>query len=192
MNRTMSNALAIDSAAAWDAGWWLAAERRYSPNFNARPEGTTVDLVVLHHISLPPGVFGGDEVAAFFENRLNPCGNAELEAIVHLQVSAHFFLRRGGLLQQFVSCDDRAWQAGVSCWHGRHACNDYSIGIEIEGDAVQPFTAAQYKALDPLLAAIAARYPVRAVTTHSEIAAGRKVDPGPTFDFSRLARRWAV
>ena len=148
LNRTMNNALAIDPAAAWDAGWWLAAERRYSPNFNARPEGTTVDLVVLHHISLPPGVWG-DEVAGLFENRLNPCGNAELEAIVHLQVSAHFFCAAAGLLQQFVSCDDRAWQTGVSCWHGRHACNDYSIGIEIEGDAVQPFTTAQYAGAGP-------------------------------------------
>ncbi len=176
----------------WDAGWWLAAERRCSPNFNARPDGSTVDLVVLHHISLPPGVFGSDEVASFFENRLDPRGNAELEAIAHLQVSAHFFLRRDGSLQQFVNCDARAWQAGVSCWHGRHVCNDYSIGIEIEGDAVQPFDAAQYAQLDRLLDAIAGRYPIRAVTTHSEIAAGRKVDPGPTFDFSRLGRRWRV
>lgn len=180
------------SAPGWDAGWWLAAERRCSPNFNARPEGCAVELVVLHHISLPPGVFDGDAVAAFFENRLNPGGNVELEAIAHMQVSAHFFLRRDGSLQQFVSCDDRAWQAGISCWRGQHACNDYSIGIEIEGDAVQPFTAAQYAALDPLLAAIANHYPIRAVTTHSEIAAGRKVDPGPTFDFSRLSRRWGV
>jgi len=188
----MNSAKATDPAMAWDAGWLLAAERRYSPNFNARPHGTTVDLVVLHHISLPPGVFGGDEVAAFFENRLDPDGNAELESIAHMQVSAHFFLRRDGTVQQFVSCDDRAWQAGVSCWRGRHACNDYSIGIEIEGDAVQSFTTEQYAALDPLLAAVATRYPIRAVTTHSEIAAGRKIDPGPTFDFSRLARRWGV
>lgn len=137
-------------------------------------------------------MFGGDEVTAFFENRLDPQGNAELEAIANLRVSAHFFLRRDGSMQQFVSCDDRAWQAGVSCWRGRHACNDYSIGIEIEGDAVQPFEAEQYAALDALLAAISSRYPIRAVTTHSEIAAGRKVDPGPTFDFSRLARRWGV
>ncbi len=181
------------TAPQWDNdGWWPAAERRLSPNFNARPDGTTVDLVVLHHISLPPGIFGGDEVAAFFENRLDPRGTPELEAISHLQVSAHFFLRRDGSLQQFVSCDDRAWQAGISCWRGRQGCNDYSIGIEIEGDAVQCFEARQYVALDALLAAIGDRYPIRAVTTHSEIAAGRKLDPGPTFDFSRLARRWAV
>ena len=179
-------------APAWLDGWWTGAERRASPNFNARPPGIAVELVVLHHISLPPGVFGGDEVAAFFENRLDSRGHVELEAIAHLRVSAHFFLRRDGSLQQFVSCDDRAWQAGVSCWQGRHACNDYSIGIEIEGDAVQAFAAAQYAALDELLAAIAVRYPIRAVTTHSEIAAGRKVDPGPTFDFSRLAKRWGV
>ena len=144
----MSNARIDSAAAGWDAGWWLAAERRYSPNFNARPEGTTVDLVVLHHISLPPGVFGGDEVARAFREPAQSAGNAELEAIAHLQVSAHFFLRRGGSLQQFVSCDDRAWQAGVSCWHGRHACNDYSIGIEIEGDAVQPSRPHSTPALD--------------------------------------------
>lgn len=188
----MNSSPAIAANAAWQDGWWLAAERRCSPNFNARPDGSVIDLVVLHHISLPPGRFGGDEVGAFFENRLDPRGNLELEAIAHLQVSAHFFLRRDGSLQQFVSCDDRAWQAGVSCWRGRHACNDYSIGIELEGDAVQRFEAAQYAALDTLLAAIATRYPIRAVTTHSEIAAGRKIDPGPTFDFSRLTRRWSI
>lgn len=176
----------------WHDGWWRAAEPRASPNHDARPTDTAIDLVVLHHISLPPGVFIGEAVAAFFENRLDPAGHPALEAIRALRVSAHFFVRRDGTVQQFVSADRRAWHAGVSSWHGHPSCNDRSLGIEIEGDAEAPFTDTQYAALDLLLAAIGRRYPVSAVTTHSEIAAGRKIDPGPTFDFSRLARRWPL
>lgn len=178
----------------WDGGWWHPAKRHESPNFDLRPDGCAPSLVVLHHISLPAGRFGGDEVNALFENRLAACAEREddpetraaLTAVAMLRVSAHFFLRRDGSLTQFVSCAHRAWHAGVSCWRGRHGCNDFSLGIELEGTASVAFTDAQYAALDALLAALVARYPIRALTTHSEIAAGRKIDPGPMFDFSRL------
>lgn len=182
----------LDQVDGWRDGWWAKATRRASPNFNARAPGTAVELVVLHHISLPPGQFSGDAVTDFFENRLDTTLAPELAELAGVQVSAHFFVRRDGGVLQFVSCDDRAWHAGVSAWRGRSVCNDFSIGIEIEGDSVQPFTDAQYDALNELLPALKANYPIAAVTTHSEIAAGRKVDPGPTFDWSRLAQRWDV
>lgn len=184
--------MTFDETGAWQGGWWTGARHRASPNFDARPPATPVELVVLHHISLPAGQFDGDVVIDFFENRLDTGAHPELASLADLRVSAHFFLRRDGTVLQFVSCDDRAWHAGVSCWRGRGACNAFSIGIEIEGNERSPFTDAQYAALNPLLTAIAQAYPVTAVTSHSEIAAGRKVDPGPTFDWSRLSRRWHV
>ena len=176
----------------WHTGWWLEAERRASPNFDARPDGTAVELVVLHHISLPAGQFDGDAVVNFFENQLDIAQYPQLTELANVQVSAHFFVRRGGAVLQFVSCEDRAWHAGVSTWRGRGVCNDFSIGIEIEGDDKTPFTDAQYLALNSLLAALKTAYPIKAVTTHSEIAPGRKIDPGPTFDWSRLERHWHV
>ena len=176
----------------WHTGWWLEAERRASPNFDARPYGTAVELVVLHHISLPAGQFDGDAVVNFFENQLDVAQYPQLTELANVQVSAHFFVRRGGAVLQFVSCEDRAWHAGVSTWRGRGVCNDFSIGIEIEGDDKTPFTDAQYLALNSLLAALKTAYPIKAVTTHSEIAPGRKIDPGPTFDWSRLERHWHV
>ena len=176
----------------WNAGWWLEAERLGSPNFDGRPEGTAAELVVLHHISLPAGQFEGEAVVDFFENRLDVTRYPQLIELADIKVSAHFFVRRGGTVLQFVSCDDRAWHAGVSTWRGRAVCNDFSIGIEIEGDDKAPFTDAQYSALNALLAALKFAYPIKAVTTHSEIAPGRKIDPGPTFDWSRLDRHWHV
>ena len=176
----------------WSEGWWSAAERRVSPNFDRRPEGVVAELVVLHHISLPGGHFDGDAVIEFFQNRLDVTTRPELAELAEVKVSAHFFVRRGGTVLQFVSCDDRAWHAGVSLWRGRSVCNDFSIGIELEGDAKAPFTDAQYSALNALLAALKLAYPIKAVTTHSEIAPGRKIDPGPTFDWSRLDRCWHV
>lgn len=176
----------------WTGGWWIGATRRESPNFDARPAETEVKLVVLHHISLPAGQFDGDAVCDFFENRLDGARYPMLAELTTIRVSAHFFLRRAGEILQFVSCDHRAWHAGVSAWRGRSGCNDFSIGIEIEGDAVAPFTDRQYAALDQLLAAIKLNYPVEGVSTHSEIASGRKIDPGPTFDWSRLRSRWPV
>ena len=174
----------------FSAGWWIAAERRASANCDARSVGVAAELVVLHHISLPTGEFDGDAVVDFFENRLNVEQYPQLAELANVAVSAHFFVRRGGAVLQFVSCDDRAWHAGVSTWRGRGVCNDFSIGIEIEGDAKAPFSDEQYSALNTLLTALKLAYPIKAVTSHSEIAPGRKIDPGPTFDWSRLERHW--
>ena len=176
----------------FNGGWWRDAERRASPNFNARPEGVTAVLVVLHHISLPAGQFDGDAVVDFFENRLDVARYPQLAELADVAVSAHFFIRRGGKVLQFVSGDDRAWHAGVSAWRGRSGCNDFSIGVEIEGDDKTPFTDSQYSALNALLAALKIAYPIKAITTHSEIAPGRKIDPGPAFDWSLLEHRWHV
>ena len=176
----------------WTDGWWLHAERRASPNFDPRPEGISAELVVLHHISLPAGQFDGDAVVDFFENRLDTARFPQLTELSDIKVSAHFFVRRSGAVLQFVSCDVRAWHAGVSMWRGRGVCNDFSIGIEIEGDHKSPFTEAQYSALNALLASIKNEHAIQAVSTHSEIAPGRKIDPGPTFDWSRLDRHWHV
>ena len=181
----------ISNGARWTAGWCSGVTRRASPNFDARPADTDVALVVLHHISLPAGQFDGDAVSDFFENRLDVARYPMLAELADVHVSAHFFLRRTGELLQFVSCDNRAWHAGVSTWRGRGGCNDYSIGIEIEGDAVAPFAEPQYTELNRLLSALARNYPIKAVTTHSEIAPGRKTDPGPLLDWSRLRRRWS-
>ncbi len=175
-----------------NAGWWLKAGRRASPNFDVRPAGVVAELVVLHHISLPASQFEGDAVVDFFENRLDVAQYPQLAELAGVKVSAHFFVRRGGTVLQFVSCDDRAWHAGVSMWRGRNGCNDFSIGIELEGDDKAPFTDAQYAALNALLAALKFSYPIKAVTTHSEIASGRKIDPGPTFDWSQLDAHWHV
>ncbi len=180
------------TTSTWSAGWWIEAGRRASPNFDARADGAAIELVVLHHISLPAGQFDGDAVVDFFENRLHVAHYPQLAELTDVKVSAHFFVRRGGAILQFVSCDDRAWHAGVSLWRGRGVCNDFSIGIEIEGDAKAPFSEEQYSALNTLLAALKFGYPIKAVTTHSEIAPGRKIDPGPTFDWSRLDRHWHV
>lgn len=177
-------------ASVWKDGWWSGASRRASPNFSARPAGVETKLVVLHHISLPAGQFDGDAVTDFFENRLDGERYPMLPELEDVHVSAHFFLRRTGEVLQFVSCENRAWHAGVSAWRGRGGCNDFSIGIEIEGDAVTAFVDQQYAALNALLVAIRKNYPIQALTTHSEIAPGRKIDPGPTFDWSRLTVRW--
>ena len=176
----------------FNGGWWTGAERRASPNFDTRPAAVATELVVLHHISLPAGEFDGDAVVDFFENRLNVEQYPQLAELTDVKVSAHFFVRRGGAVLQFVSCDDRAWHAGVSMWRGRGVCNDFSIGIEIEGDDKAPFSDEQYSALNTLLTALKLAYPIKAVTSHSEIAPGRKIDPGPTFDWSRLERHWDV
>ena len=159
-----------------------------SPNFNARPAAERVSLAVVHSISLPPGQYGGNEVKALFTNRLDTTAHPYFESLRGLQVSAHFFIRREGRFIQFVSCDARAWHAGVSQWRGREQCNDYSIGIELEGLEGEAFTGAQYLALARLLRALAHRYPLAAVVGHEHIAAGRKRDPGAGFDWVHLSR----
>jgi N-acetyl-anhydromuramoyl-L-alanine amidase len=173
-----------------DAQGWVAAARRLpSPNFEARPAGAVPTLVVVHNISLPPDTFGGPEIADLFLNRLDcdahPYFDQHLRGV---RVSAHFVIHRDGALEQFVSCNERAWHAGVSSFFGRERCNDFSIGIELEGSDTTAFEPAQYVTLAALVKALAAHYPVDALAGHSDIAPGRKTDPGPHFDWSRLQR----
>ena len=172
-----------------DAGGYASAARLIaSPNCDTRPAECAIDLVVIHNISLPPGEFGGDGVIELFCNRLDPAAHPYYRDIHQLRVSAHFFIRRDGELIQFVSCLQRAWHAGVSEWQGRVRCNDFSIGIELEGTDDQPFESAQYRTLNALLQALYEAYPVRAVTGHSDIAPDRKTDPGPCFDWAQVAQ----
>jgi AmpD protein len=169
-------------------GWVREAERLPSPNFDMRPDGMPTDLLVVHNISLPPGQFGGDEIAAFFQNRLDHDAHPFFDEIRGVRVSSHFLVRRDGALQQFVSCNARAWHAGASSFEGRTRCNDFSIGVELEGTDDLPFTAAQYVTLAALTRALRQHYPIQAVTGHADIAPGRKTDPGPHFEWQRLRR----
>lgn len=169
-----------------DANWLSAARRVSSPNFDARPAGESLRLVVIHAISLPPGEFGGPGIVDLFTNCLDPEAHPYFREIAGLRVSAHFLVRRDGELIQFVSCSRRAWHAGTSNWQGLENCNDFSIGIELEGCDQLPFEDAQYLALNRLLAELRQRYPIAAVVGHSDIAPGRKTDPGPCFDWQRL------
>lgn len=172
-----------------DADGWLRGARRLpSPNADARPVDTSIELLVVHCISLPPGVFGGGYVERLFVNALDFEAHPYFARLRGLRVSAHFLIARDGVLTQFVSCRERAWHAGVSSWNGRAACNDFSIGIELEGTEFEPFTRAQYAVLARLQRALCAAYPVRAARGHCEIAAGRKTDPGPLFDWRALRR----
>ncbi|MCR5866870.1 1,6-anhydro-N-acetylmuramyl-L-alanine amidase AmpD [Aquincola sp. J276] len=166
------------------AGWWPAARPVASPNHGPRPDGAAVTLLVLHSISLPPGVYGGDEIERLFINTLDWAAHPYFEQIRGAQVSAHFVIRRGGEVLQFVSCDRRAWHAGQSAWRGRANCNDFSIGIEFEGLEGTAFEPAQYAALGPLVAALAAAYPLVDVAGHEHVAPGRKHDPGAAFDWT--------
>lgn len=170
-----------------DASGWVAGVRRIpSPNQDDRPDGESISLVVIHNISLPPGQFGGDGVAELFTNRLDPAGHPYYAGIAGLRVSAHFFIRRDGEVIQFVPCGRRAWHAGASSWRGRERCNDFSLGVELEGTDDMPFADAQYAALNALLRGLRATYPGLELAGHSDIAPGRKSDPGPCFDWSRV------
>lgn len=155
-----------------------------SPNCDERPLDCEVSLLVIHNISLPPGEFAGDGVIELFTNRINPeiCHHQNLHEI---KVSAHFFIRRNGEIIQFVPCGKRAWHAGVSYWQGKTCCNDFSIGVEIEGSDTVPFTASQYVALVTLTIELSKAYPIVDITGHSDIAPERKTDPGPYFDWKR-------
>lgn len=170
-------------------GWLQGVAHIPSPNCDARPEGEAIRLAVIHAISLPPGEFGGPGVIQLFTNRLDPKAHPYYQAIKDLSVSAHFFIRRDGRVIQFVPCTARAWHAGVSTWQGRERCNDFSIGIELEGTDDTPFTDVQYAVLNRLLDLLEQSYPIEAVVGHADIAPGRKTDPGPCFDWARLARR---
>ena len=163
-----------------------------SPNFGPRPAGIDISLVLIHSISLPPGIYGGDAIERLFTNRLDWAADPYFEQIRDLRVSSHFVIHRQGELRQFVSCDERAWHAGCSVWQGREDCNDWSIGIELEGLEGDRFEAAQYLTLAALLRRLKRRYPIRLVLGHEHVAPGRKQDPGPGFDWPglRAALQW--
>ena len=173
----------------WRDGWYRFAHRVASPNFGPRPAGAEIDLVVVHSISLPPGVYGGDEVQRLFTNTLDWEAHPYFKTIEGMQVSSHFYVQRGGEVWQFVSCDDRAWHAGVSSWGARSNCNDFSIGVELEGLEGEPFEEAQYEALVDLSAALAQGYPITQIAGHEHIAPGRKNDPGAAFDWALMRNR---
>ena len=171
------------------AGWLEGARRAPSPHADERPPGAAVSLVVVHGVSLPPGKFGGPWVEDFFRGRLDEAVHPYFQEISGLRVSPHLFIRRNGEIVQFVACQRRAWHAGVSSWHGRENCNDFSIGIELEGGDSIAYADAQYERLAGAIHALRARYPsigVNGIVGHSDIAPGRKTDPGPAFDWTRL------
>lgn len=159
-----------------------------SPNCDARPDGVSIDVLVVHSISLPPGRFGGPFIEHLFCNCLDPTQHEYFSQVCNLRVSAHFLIRRGGELVQFVPTHMRAWHAGESCFNNRRQVNDFSIGIELEGADDQPFSDAQYDTLSELTRALMSAYPgIRTSTlvAHSDIAPGRKTDPGECFDWDR-------
>lgn len=167
-------------------GWVAGAHRIRSPNQDGRPPHLAVTLVVIHNISLPPGRFGGPGITELFTNRLDPAADPFYSRIAGLRVSAHFLVRRDGHLVQYVGCSRRAWHAGASRWKGRRRCNDFSIGVEVEGTDTRSFTGRQYRALHRLLRVLARAYPLIEVVGHATVAPGRKTDPGPAFDWPRL------
>ncbi len=187
MTTPMPDAPCAD-APAWQGGWYRFARQMRSPNFGARPPSACIDLVVLHSISLPPGVYGTDNVQALFTNRLDWNAHPYFKQMEGLQVSSHFYIQRGGEVWQFVSCDERAWHAGVSTYRGRSNCNDDSIGIELEGLEGDAFEAAQYEALAALVPALIQRYPIAHIAGHEHIAPGRKADPGPGLNWALLQK----
>ena len=197
MPRALTTLIPTPSVAApdplgWRDGWWARARHCPSPNFGPRPAQVEPSLVILHSISLPPGVYGGDEVERFFLNQLDVSAHPYFAALRDVRVSAHFFIRRDGRCIQFVSCRDRAWHAGVSSWRGRSNCNDHSVGVELEGLEGETFEAAQYGALSELLHALAGPDRFLDVAGHEHVSAGRKGDPGAGFDWARLIAdlRW--
>lgn len=169
-----------------DNGWLRPAAHRPSPNFDSRPDACTVDLLVIHNISLPPGEFGTGRVQEFFCNSLDCSQHPYFQTLVDLRVSAHLLIERCGAVTQFVSFDDRAWHAGQSVYEGRSRCNDFSIGIELEGCDDKAYTPEQYNALANVTRTLINAYPgitPNRITGHSDIAPGRKTDPGPAFDW---------
>jgi AmpD protein len=157
-----------------------------SPNCDERPPGTEISLVVLHSISLPPGEYGGAAIERLFTNCLDPEAHPYFREICALKVSAHFLVRRDGSVVQFVPVERRAWHAGASSWRGRSRCNDFSVGIELEGSEEEPFAPAQYESLVSLLKQLRRTLPLRDIAAHSDVAPGRKTDPGARFDWPRL------
>ena len=173
-------------------GWVQEAQHIASPNCDDRPEHMTIDMVVIHSISLPPGQFSGDGVVRLFTNTCDPAAHPVFASLQHMRVSAHFFIRRDGALIQFVPIYRRAWHAGLSEWQGRERCNDFSVGIELEGGDAWPYEDAQYAVLNALLAVLRTALPITHLVGHNEIAPGRKTDPGPFFDWQRVGRAPAI
>ena len=172
------------------SGWCAQAEQQPSPNCDARPEGADVTLIVVHNISLPPNEFGGEWITDLFLNRLDPDAHPYFVTIHTVEVSSHILIRRDGQLIQYVSTQDRAWHAGASTWRGQTRCNDFSVGIELEGCDSKPYTAAQYAQLAALTQALQVRYPrINGVAGHHEIAPARKTDPGACFEWARFERQ---
>ena len=157
-----------------------------SPNCDDRPPDTEVSLVVIHSISLPPGEYGGDAIERLFTNRLDPGAHPYFKEVWEMRVSSHYLIRRDGELVQFVPPQRRAWHAGASSWRGRSRCNDFSIGIELEGAEEDVFTDAQYRALTNLIRQLRTSFPIRDIAAHSDVAPGRKTDPGAGFDWARV------
>ena len=172
----------IDAEGQLDSAQFIA-----SPNFDQRSEGVAINLLVIHNISLPPNEFGGDGVIELFTNQINPEAHPYYQTLSGIKVSSHFFIRRDGAIIQFVPCLQRAWHAGVSCWQGKERCNDYSVGIELEGSDNMPYTDEQYSTLVALTLCLCHYYPITDIVGHSDIAPSRKTDPGPCFDWQKYA-----
>ncbi len=175
----------MKSYAIDEAGFATNTQFIASPNFDARPV-IELSLIVIHNISLPPGQYGGNGIVELFTNQLNPSEHPFYTEIHTQKVSAHFLILRNGQLVQFVSCLNRAWHAGVSSWQGRERCNDFSVGIELEGSDFDAFESAQYLTLKTLISSLIKKYPIKAIVGHSDIAPVRKTDPGPYFNWSQI------
>ncbi len=170
------------------AGYVEPTTQIASPNYDERPEHCSVSMIVIHNISLPPNEYGGSGIVQLFTNQLDPNEHPYYAEIYARKVSSHFLIRRDGELIQFVSCLHRAWHAGVSNWQGRERCNDFSVGIELEGSDFEAFEPAQYHTLNLLLECLNKTYPIQDIVGHSDIAPGRKTDPGPYFDWHKIKK----
>jgi len=169
-----------------DAGFANKAKVILSPNFDSRPSKSNVNLIVIHNISLPPRIYEGNNIIDLFTNKLNPDNHEYFKSISNLKVSSHFLIRRDGSLFQFVSCLDRAWHAGESSWNQINNCNDFSIGIELEGSDYDAFETKQYISLKELIQSLINEYPIKDIVGHSDIAPSRKTDPGPYFEWDKI------
>ena len=176
-------------------GLLLGTRQVLSPHFDSRPQGQAPELIIIHGISLPPGEYGGPWIDRLFCGNFSAAAHPFYAPIARLRVSAHALVRRDGSISQYVPFHARAWHAGVSEWQGRSACNDFSIGIELEGSDTEPYESAQYHALAALIAALIRAYPslsVDRLVGHSDVAPGRKTDPGLSFDWTRFRAELAA
>ena len=169
-------------------GYLNKAKQVNSPNFDARPDNYAIDMIVIHNISLPPNQYGGNGIMELFTNQLDPNEHPYYAEIHTRKVSSHFLIRRDGEIIQFVSCLNRAWHAGVSKWQNRERCNDFSVGIELEGSDFETFELEQYETLNNLIEILQKSYPIQHIAGHSDIAPGRKTDPGPYFEWAQIKK----